>query len=440
MTVEPNERLALMKIIVIGEGGREHALVKKLAESEEVEEITCFPGSHAIGLERLITNDNAIRTVPGIGVTDAKEIANFAQETRADLVIPGPEACLEAGVGDLCRKYGIPFAGPCSRGARLETSKAFQFQFLCDSGIPRPAGEICHTVSSARAFAAKHLNGVAVKADGMAFGKGVLLCSNPLDSDVAINRLMVSRECGRAGDVVVMQERVKGRGEISLHVVTDAKSALLLETACDYKREGVGDTGENTGGIGGFSPGPVLKDETIFKIREHLLERWRRGCENEGIVYRGILYPGLMLVGEVGIRVLEFNARFGDPETQVFLRRFTGDLAKLMYASATDTLEKSMLSWSPEPSVGVVLCSEGYPRRPKVGREIAGLDVAAKVPDVEIFHNGTLNSGGNWLSNGGRIVTVTAIGSKARESAYEAISRIHCEGSWFRHDIAEHLK
>ncbi len=429
-----------MKICVIGEDGRGHAIVRTLAKSEAVSELTCLPGSHAIGLERLISNGNSVRCIPGVKVTDAKVIADLAREARADLVIPGPEACLEAQVGDLCRTYGIPFAGPCSRGARLETSKAFQFQFMRDNGIPCPIGEICETASSARAFAAKHWNGVAVKADGLAFGKGVLLCKDTVAASTAINRLMVNREYGRAGDRVVMQELLKGGIEIALHVITDNRSAFLMETACDYKREGAGDTGDNTGGIGGYSPGPLLKPDTLFKIREHLLERWRRGCQEEGFVYRGILYPGLMLMGEIGIRVLEFNARFGDPEAQIFLRRFTGDLAKLLYASATDTLDESMLSWSPEPSVGIVLCSEGYPRPPKIGRQITGLEDAIKIPGVEIFHNGTLKINGKWFSNAGRIVTVTAIGNDARANAYEAIAHIQCEGAWFRPDIAEHLR
>ncbi len=429
-----------MKMAVIASDGRGHALVKKLAESPEVSEITCLPGSHAIGEVRLASNGAPVRIVLGVKTTDAQVIAILARESKSDLVIPGPEACLDAGVGDLCREYGIPFAGPCSRGARLETSKVFQFQFMHDNGIPCPIGKICETVSLARAFAAQHWNGVVVKADGMAQGKGVLLCNDVPEAYVAIKRLMVNREFGRAGDRVVMQELLKGGEEVSLHFITDSKSVLQLETVRDYKREGIGDTGENTGGIGGYSPGPVLKEETLFKIREHLIRPWRRGCENEGFVYRGILYPGLMLMGEVGFRVLEFNARFGDPETQIFLRRFKGDLARLLYASATDTLEESMLSWSNEPSIGIVLCSEGYPRPPKIGREIIGLDEAAKIPGIEIFHNGTRKEGNRWFTNGGRVLTVTAMGSDARARAYEAVSRIHCEGMWFRPDIAEHLK
>lgn len=426
-----------MKIMVVGSGGREGAIISKLAESDEVTDLVCIPGSHAIGLTQVVASGNSVKVVPGYSVADAKDIADYARMARIDLVVPGPEACLDAGLGDYCREYGVPFAGPCSRGARFETSKAFAHQFCEDNFIPHPYGRICETVSEAMAFAEENWEGVAVKADGMALGKGVLLCKDTQEATAAIERLMVRRECGRAGDRIVMQELLKGE-EISLHIITDKDSALLLETVRDYKREGEGDTGENTGGIGGYSPGPMLNEKTLFTIREHLIIPWRSGCENEKILYRGILYPGLMLTGN-DFNVLEFNARFGDPETQIFLRRFTGDLAQLLYASATDTLNESMLSWSSEPSVGIVLCSEGYPRTPQIGREILGLDEAGKIPGVVIYHSGTRKEGSRWFTTGGRILTVTALGSDARARAYEAIALIRCEGAWFRPDIAPYL-
>lgn len=431
-----------MKIAVIGSDGATHALVKNMAQSQEVSEIICLPGSHAIGMERLVSNGDFVRTVRGIKPTDAKLIADFAQVCGCDLVIPRPESCLEAGVGDWCRRYGIPFAGACSRGARLETSKAFQYQFMLDNDIPCPRGAICETVSSARAYVAKHWNwtGFALKVDGLARGQGVLLCNNPMEVNAAIDKLMVELECGSAGHKTVIQELLRYGNEASLHIITDRKSAFCFETFRDYKREGVGDTGRNTGGIGGFSPGAEFSDFVRQKIEKQLIERWRVGCENERILYRGILYPGVMLIDrDTDFRVLEFNARFGDPDTQVLLARFQGDLANLLYACATDTLESSMLSWSEESSVGVVLCSEGYPRSPKVGREIVGLEEAAKVPNVQIFHSGTEKIGSKWFSTGGRILTAVALGKTARANAYEAISCIWCEGSWFRPDIALHL-
>ena len=431
-----------MKIAVIGGDGASHALVKKMAQSPEVSEIICFPGSDAIGMERLVSSGDPVRTIPGSRPTDAKMIADFASRSLYDLVVPRPESCLEAGVGDWCRKYGIPFAGPCSRGARLETSKAFQYQFMLDNGIPCPRGEICETVSSARTFVAKHWNwtGFAVKANGPALGKGVLLCNDPAEVYAAIDKLMVRLECGSAGHRAVIQELLRYGREVSLHIITDRKSAFCLETFRDYKREGIGDTGLNTGGIGGYSPGTDLTSYLYQKLKSELIEKWRTGCENEGIIYRGILYPGVMLIDrETDFRVFEFNARFGDPDTEVLLARFRGDLATLLYSSATDTLEHSMLSWSSEPSVGVVLCSEGYPQVPQTGREITGLEDAANVPGVEIFHNGTLKIGNKWISTGGRILTIVASGNNARGSVYEAISRIRCAGSWFRPDIAPHL-
>ena len=432
-----------MKIAVIGGDGASHALVNALAQSKEVSEITCLPGSHAIGMERLVSNGDLVRTVPGIKPTDAKLIADFVQVCRCDLVVPRPESCLEAEVGDWCRKYGIPFAGPCRRGARFETSKTFQYRFMLDNNISCPAGEICETVSFARDFIARHWNwpGFAVKADGIARGQGVFLCHDPEEAYTAINKLMVERVFGSSGDRVVIQRLLpRSDQEVSLHIITDRKSAFCIETFHDYKQEGVGDTGLNTGGVGGFSPGVKLDSYLNYKFQENLIERWQTGCEAESILYRGILYPGVMLTeGGKDFQVLEFNARFGDPDTQVLLARFQGDLAELLYASATDTLESSMLSWSSEPSVGVVLCSEGYPLSPKIDREIVGLEDAGRVPNVRIFHNGTQKIGNKWFSTGGRIITAVALGNTARANAYEAISRIHCEGSWFRPDIAEHL-
>lgn len=422
----------------MGSCGREDVLVTTLAKSPSVTELWCTPGSDAIALERLASNGSPVRRLK-FEPTEVRQIVAAAMHYKIDLVVPGPESCLEAGLGDECRKAGIPFVGPCSRGARFETSKAFSHEFCWGYSIPRAPGQICYTLREAWRVARFFFeNRCAIKADGPAQGKGTILCHTEDEVDAALQRIMVQREFGRAGDCAVIQQLLKGE-EISLHILADRHRALLLETARDYKRVGTGDTGLMTGGMGGYSPGPLLDARTSESIENDIIAKWRAGCAAEEILYRGILYPGLMLT-DLGPRVLEFNARFGDPETEVLMRRFEGDLAELLYASATDSLRPEMLKWSPEPAVCVVLASRGYPGRPELEKEIFGLSDAETVSGVQVFHMGTKLVNGKWYTNGGRVLAVTARGTnlmEARERAYAGVKCIQFDGMHYRSDIAD---
>lgn len=426
-----------MKILVVGSGGREYVLVLKLAQSPEVTRLYCAPGSDAIRELRNASNEEPVQNLPFVP-TDAQRIADFARENKCDLVVPGPESCLEAGLGDWCRRYGVPFAGPCSRGARFETSKAFTHQFCNENHIPQPQGQICETVTSALAYLNEWRGSrFAVKADGLASGKGVLLPTNHEEAQRAVKRLMVNRECGEAGARVVLQHFEFGR-ELSLHAIADGKKVFLLETARDYKKSGEGDTGENTGGMGGYSPAENITPELHGQFLS-IIRSWQDGCEREEISYRGVLYPGLIVTMNNGVKVLEFNARFGDPEAQAFMLRFRGDLAKLLYAAATDSLYTDLLQWSADHSVCVVLASRGYPGAPEIGKEISGLEDALRLPSVQVFHSGTRGVPGRWYTNGGRVLTVGATGKtleEARKRAYHAVSLVSFEGMHFRKRIA----
>lgn len=426
-----------MKILVVGSGGREYALTKKLAESALVTELAVAPGSDAIKEVRL-QNGKAVLTLP-FQATYVKEIAAWARRAHYDLVVPGPESCLEAGLGDWCLTFGIPFCGPSSRGARLETSKAYQHEFNKMNGIPSPDGCVCETRQAAlAAVVGRYAGKCAVKADGPALGKGVRIARNAREAEKAVRELMLEKKCGRAGERVVIQELLEGE-ELSLHVIVDKRNAYLLETVRDYKRATDSDADDSmTGGMGGYSPGVHLCGGELAEIQSNIIARWRAGCAAEELTYRGILYPGLMLTLSDGPMVLEFNVRFGDPETQTLMRRFKGDLAELLFAAATDQLREDMLTWSEEPSVCVVMASRGYPGKPEVGKEIFGLEDAEKVPGVEIFHAGTKRVNGQWYTAGGRPLSVTAVGktfAEARVAAYEAVSRIKFEGAHFRRTI-----
>ncbi|MDO8564626.1 MAG: phosphoribosylamine--glycine ligase [bacterium] len=429
-----------MKILLTGSGGREFSLVKKCAESLHVTAIAVAPGSDAIGEIRL-QNGEPVQCLP-FAATDAKAIADWARDAKYDLVVPGPESSLESGLGDLCRKYGVPFAGPCQRGARLELSKAFAHEFCSKYGICQPRGAVFDTFGGARDFLSQNDPGWVIKADGSASGKGVIVPKNLQEAHSAIRRLMIDRILGKAGERVVIQELWKGR-ELSLHAIADKNGAHLFETARDYKRAGDGDTGENTGGMGAYSPGGELSPERRRQI-ESIIQSWRAGCAAEEILYRGILYPGLMIRDD-DVAVLEFNARFGDPETQVYLQRLESDLPTLLLAAATDTLKPEMLSWHSLGSVCVNAVSGGYGygKPLDLHHEITGLDDIAKLPQVDIIHAGTKKVNGKWINVGGRVVGIRAwddTRAGARERAYDAMERLLFEGMHYRRDIARELE
>jgi phosphoribosylamine--glycine ligase len=425
-----------MKILVIGSGGREHALVWKLAQSPHAEKIFCAPGNAGIAQERLAKNSAPVECV-NIAVDDLPKLLAFAQEKKIELTVVGPDNPLALGIVDLFQKNGLRIWGPNQKAAQFESSKVFSQNFMEKYGIPTARAGTFSEAVAAKKFAASFGGKCAVKADGLALGKGVLICANEIGANKAIDEILVAKSFGAAGANIVIQEFLEGV-EISLHAICDGKTAKLFPTSQDHKRALDSDKGLNTGGMGTYSPTPFLSDAELKKVGDAILNPWLRGCAEEKINFRGILYPGIMLT-KSGAKVLEFNARFGDPETQVYLTRLENDLVELLDASVNGTLDKIELKWKPEASVCVVMASGGYPGIYEKGKPIRGLDDAAKLPGVKVFHAGTAKSGNEIVTNGGRVLGVTALGKDlkaAQTAAYAVVEKIHFDGAHFRRDIA----
>jgi phosphoribosylamine--glycine ligase len=425
-----------MKLLVIGSGGREHALVWKLAQSPHAAQMWCAPGNAGIAQERTEKTGMPVECA-NISAEDLPRLLAFAQEKKTDLVVVGPDNPLALGIVDLFQKNGLKIWGVNQKAAQFESSKVFSQKFMEKYGIPTAAAGTFSDVIAAKKFCATLGGKCVVKADGLALGKGVLICTNQAEAEKAVDEIMVSKAFGAAGANVVIQEFLEGV-EISLHAICDGKTAKLFPTSQDHKRALDGDGGLNTGGMGTYSPTPFLNDEELNKVGDAILNPWLRGCAEEGIDFRGIIYPGIMLT-KSGPKVLEFNARFGDPETQVYLPRLENDLVELLDASVNGTLGKMELRWKPEASVCVVMASGGYPGNYAKGKIIRGLDDAAKLPGVKVFHAGTASKDGQIVTNGGRVLGVTALGKDlkaAQAAAYAAVEKIHFDGAHFRRDIA----
>jgi len=425
-----------MKILVIGSGGREHALVWKLAQSSHVTQLWCAPGNAGIAQERLEKNQAPVECV-NLGAEDLPKLLAFAQEKKADLTVVGPDNPLALGIVDLFQRHGLRIWGPNQRAAQFESSKVLSQHFMEKYGIPTAKSGTFAEPAAAKKFAEILGGKCAVKADGLALGKGVLICTNVAEAHKAIDEILVNHAFGAAGAKIVMQEFLGGM-EISLHALCDGKTAKLFPTSQDHKRALDGDRGLNTGGMGTYSPTPFLTDAQLADTGRTILEPFLRGCAAEGIDYRGILYPGIMLT-KAGPRVLEFNARFGDPETQVYLTRLENDLVELLDASVSGTLGKMELRWSSMASVCVVMASGGYPGNYAKGEPILGLAQAGALPGTKVFHAGTALKDGQVVTNGGRVLGVTALGKDlkaAQAAAYAAVEKIHFDGAHFRRDIA----
>lgn len=425
-----------MKILVVGSGGREHALVWKLAQSPHVTRMWCAPGNAGIAAERLARNGEPVECV-NVAADELPKLAALAKEKRVGLAVIGPDNPLALGIVDTFQEHGLRAWGPSRRAAQFESSKAFSQDFMQKHGIPSPRSGVFEEARAAKVFAASLSGRCAVKADGLALGKGVLLCSNPAEAEQAIDEILVQRAFGNAGSKVVIQELLQGT-EVSLHALCDGRTAKLFPTSQDHKRAMDGNQGLNTGGMGTYSPVPFLSDLDLAKLGDSILGPWLSGCVAEGIDFRGILYPGLMLT-KAGPRVLEFNTRFGDPETQVYVTRLETDLLELLDASTEGKLDSVQLEWSPYASVCVVMASGGYPGNYAKGKVISGLAEAARLPGVKVFHAGTRFGGDAIVTNGGRVLGVTAWAKdlqQARDLAYEAVARIQFEGAHFRRDIA----
>jgi phosphoribosylamine---glycine ligase len=425
-----------MKILVIGSGGREHALVWKLAQSPHAAQLWCAPGNAGISMERLVKNSTPVECV-NISAEDLPKLLAFAQEKKIELTVVGPDNPLALGIVDLFQKNNLRIWGPNQKAAQFESSKVFSQRFMEKYGIPTARAGTFSDAAQAKKFVASLGGKCAVKADGLALGKGVLICSNIAEANKAIDEILVSKTFGAAGAKIVIQEFLEGM-EISLHAICDGKTAKLFPTSQDHKRALDGDAGLNTGGMGTYSPTPFLTETQLVETGRKILEPFMRGCAAEGIDFHGILYPGIMLMKN-GPRVLEFNARFGDPETQVYLPRLKNDLVELLDASVNGTLDKIELKWSPMASVCVVMASGGYPGSYAKGKAIHGLDEAAKLPNAKVFHAGTALKDGQIVTSGGRVLGVTAWAKdlrSAQAAACAAVGEIHFDGAYFRHDIA----
>jgi phosphoribosylamine--glycine ligase len=424
-----------MKLLVIGSGGREHALVWKLTQSTHLTQLWCAPGNAGIAGEEAAKTGKPVECVP-IAAEDLPGLLAFAQDKKIDLTVVGPDNPLALGIVDLFQRHGLKIWGVNQRAAQFESSKVFSQKFMEKYGIPTASAGTFSEAGPAKAFCATLGGKCVVKADGLALGKGVLICSNQAEAEKAVDEIMVGKAFGAAGARVVVQEFLEGV-EVSMHALCDGRTAKIFPTSQDHKRALDGDRGLNTGGMGTYSPTPFLTDAQLADTARQVLEPFMRGCVAEGIDYRGILYPGVMLTRS-GPKILEFNARFGDPETQVYLTRLKNDLIELLAASVDGMLDKIELEWRPEASVCVVMASGGYPGNYLKGKIISGLDAANALPHTKVFHAGTALKGGHIVTNGGRVLGVTALGKDlraAQAAAYAAVEVIHFEDAQFRRDI-----
>jgi len=417
-----------MKILVIGSGGREHALAWKLRSDSSGPELFCAPGN--AGTARVGTNLD-------IGAENIDGLLAWARANRPDLTVVGPEAPLCAGVTDVFEKDGLRVFGPSRAAAQMEGSKVFSKDVMEAAGVPTARAKVVTTPGEALDGLAAMGVPVVVKAEGLAAGKGVYVCSTMQEAKNAIDEIMVKKAFGASGGRVLIEEFLQGE-EASILALSDGVEILMLASAQDHKRLFNNDQGPNTGGMGAYSPAPVVTDALWPVIRTQVFERTLAELRRRGIVYRGVLYAGLM-ISEKGPKVLEFNCRFGDPETQAILPRIDGDLLPALRACAEGGLKPDMIRWRPEPCVSVVMASGGYPGSYEKGKVIEGLDTAGKMEGVVVFHAGTKpNGGGQAVTAGGRVLNVTASGQDLKTAirrAYLAISKIRFDQAQYRTDI-----
>jgi phosphoribosylamine--glycine ligase len=418
----------IMKVLIIGSGGREHALTWKIRQSPKVESIYCAPGSAAIG---------EMAELVSIGPEQIEQLAIFAATERIDLTVVGPELPLTLGIVDLFEQRGLRIFGPNRQAARLEGSKAFAKELLRDTGIPTASFGTFSEAATAKDFIATQRVPIVVKADGLAAGKGVLICPSRTDAQAAVDQILVNKAFGRAGDQVVIEEFLEGE-EASFMVLADGEHVLPLASSQDHKRVFDEDEGPNTGGMGAYSPAPVVTPEIHRRILHEIMDPLLHGLKRKNILYRGVIYVGLMITPQ-GPKVLEFNARFGDPECQPVMMRLKTDLVELMEAAIDGRLDKVQAQWRNEPAVCVVLSAGGYPGAYEKGKTIHGLEKLRGWSSGFVFHAGTAKEHNRWVTSGGRVLGVTALGkdiATAVHQAYRAVHEISWDDMHYRKDIA----
>ncbi len=420
-----------MKILVIGSGGREHALAWRLAQGAKVQKVYVAPGNAGTALEDGVEN-LAISAIP--------DLIEFVRREDIYMTVVGPEAPLAAGIVDAFRAAGLKIFGPTQAAAQLESSKDFAKRFMVRHHIPTAFFETFSDIAAARAYVEKHGAPIVIKADGLAAGKGVVVAMSKDEAFAAIDMMLADNKLGDAGACVVIEEFLEGE-EASFIVMVDGKSVLAMATSQDHKRLLDGDHGPNTGGMGAYSPAPVVTPEIHARVLREVIQPVVRGMEKEGNTYTGFLYAGLMIGPQGGIKVLEFNCRMGDPETQPIMLRLKSDFAAIIEHAIDGTLDKVDVEWDRRTALGVVLAAANYPDTPRKGDVITGLpnnQLAKKLEDAHVFHAGTTIRDGKVVTNGGRVLCATALGTMvkmAQKRAYEIADTIHFDGCQMRRDI-----
>ncbi len=418
-----------MNILIIGNGGREHALAWKVAQDPRVEKIFIAPGNAGTAAESKCEN-------VAIDVLAIDQLADFAEHNNVALTIVGPEAPLVAGVVDTFRLRNLDIYGPTAAAAQLEGSKAFTKDFLARHNIPTGRYANFTEVEPALAYLREQGAPIVIKADGLAAGKGVIVAMTLAEAEAAVIDMLAGNAFGNAGSRVVIEEFLEGE-EASFIVMVDGENVLPMATSQDHKRVGDGDTGPNTGGMGAYSPAPVVTDAVHQRVLDEIIYPTVRGMAAEGNVYTGFLYAGLMIDKDGAPKIIEYNCRFGDPETQPILLRLESSLVLLIEAALAKALDKVEAQWDPRPSLGVVIASGGYPADYSAGHEIKGLDAAAQL-EGKVFHAGSSLKEGKIINTGGRVLCATALGNsvaEAQANAYKLAEKISWEGSFYRKDI-----
>jgi phosphoribosylamine---glycine ligase len=422
-----------MNVLVVGSGGREHALVWKIGQSSRVDRVFVAPGNAGTALD-------AENIAIGNSEADFPELIKFAKQNDVSLTVVGPEAPLAAGLVDAFQDEKLPVFGPTKAAAQLEASKIFCKDLLRDADVPSGDYQAFRDADFAiRYLQEREDTPIVVKADGLAAGKGVIVCDNREQAIEAVEQIARDKAFGAAGDRVLIEERLTGQ-EASVLAITDGRTLVTLQPAQDHKAAHDGDTGPNTGGMGAYCPAPLVDDEKLHWIEEHVLVPTVHAMKRAKRPFSGILYAGLMMTYQ-GPKVLEYNVRLGDPECQPLLMRLKTDLVDILEAAVEGRLDRiGPLEWDPRPAVCVVMASEGYPGFYEKGHPIRGLEDAAKLPDVKVFHAGTAEKDGRIVNAGGRVLGVTALGdniSKAKLQAYTAVKCIRWDGAWCRKDISD---